>query len=149
SQALAYLNDLGEPPLDDDEKRLRALIDGDWDTVEALGPGDLSDILIAQLRAGDRYDRKDAVEALGKLKDERVPEALLAALDDAEKDVRGLAMRALAELREQRAVEPITLLLRDEDRWVRTEAARALGTLGSDSALPALAEAIKDRLVSI
>jgi len=39
SQALGYLNALGAPPIDDDEKRLRALIDGDWDTVETLGPG--------------------------------------------------------------------------------------------------------------
>jgi HEAT repeat protein len=149
SQALAYLNDLGEPPIDDDEKRLRALIDGDWDTVELLGPGALTDILIAQLRAGDRYARKEAVEALGKLKDGRATEALLGALGDAEEDVRGLAVRALAGLRQQRAVEPITLLLRDEDRWVRKEAAEALGTLGSESALPALAEAIKDRQKSI
>jgi HEAT repeat protein len=149
SGALAYLNDLGEPPIDDDEKRLRALIDGHWDTVEALGPGALTDLLIAQLGAGDRHDRKEAVEALGRLKDGRAAEALLGALGDAEEDVRGLAVRALAGLREQRAVEPITRLLRDQDRWVRKEAAEALGTLGSEAALPALAEAIKDRQKSI
>jgi HEAT repeat protein len=149
SEALAYLNDLGEPPIDDDERRLRALIGGDWDAIDALGPGALAEILIAQLRVGDRHDRKGAVEALGKLKDGRAPEALLGALGDAEADVRGLVVRALAGRREQRAVEPITRLLRDQDRWVRKEAARALGTLGSDSALPALAEAMKDRLVAI
>src|SRR5262249_45856864 len=104
SQALAYLNDLGEPPLDDDEKRLRALIDGDWDTIESLGPGPLGEILIAQLRTGDRYDRKEAVEGLGKLRDGRSTETLLEALGDAEEDVRGLAVRALAALREERAV---------------------------------------------
>src|SRR5262249_52164726 len=71
SRSLRVLNDWGEPPIDDDEKRLRALIDGDWDTVEALGPGTLTDILIAQLGDNDRYHRKDAAEALGKLKDRR------------------------------------------------------------------------------
>jgi HEAT repeat protein len=149
SKALSALDDLGEPPLDDDEKRLRALIEHDWDTINSLGPGSLAELLTSQLRSGDRYHRKDAAEALGKLKDGPALDALIDALRDPDDGVRGAAVRALAELRELRAVEPITLLLQDPDRWVSKVAAEALGTLGSDSALPALAAAMKHRFVAI
>jgi HEAT repeat protein len=149
SRALGVLDAWGEGPVDDDERRLRAFIEEDWDALESLGSGALPELLSIQLRDGDRYHRKDAAEALGKLKDWRALHALVEALRDPEESVRGTAVRALAELRETQAVEPITLLLRDPDEWVRKEAARALGKLGSGLAVPALAAAMKDRLKSI
>jgi HEAT repeat protein len=149
SRALGVLDNWGEAPVDDDERRLRGFLEEDWDTVNSLGPGPLPELLIVQLRGKDRYHRKDAAEALGKLKDARATDALVEALRDPDEGVRGAAVIALTNLREMRAVEPITLLLRDQDEWVRQQAARALGTLGSGSALPALAEALRDRLKSV
>jgi HEAT repeat protein len=149
SRALSALNDLGEPALDEDERRLRALIDSDWDTVNELGPGPVVELLADQLLSKDRYHRKAAAEALGELKEVSAPDALVDALRDPDEDVRGHAVRALAALRELRAVEPIALLLKDPERWVREQAADALGTLGSEAALPALIGAMKDRLVAM
>jgi HEAT repeat protein len=97
----------------------------------------LTDRLLAALRDEDRYVRRDAAEALGKLGAATldVVNGLLAALcDDQDEDVRRYAAEALGKLG---AASPdvtagfLTALLHDDVWYVRRDAAAALGQLGA------------------
>jgi hypothetical protein len=84
----------------------------------------------------------NAAFALSEIKDERVVEGLLLALDDPQPLVRNYAIFALAELASPQAIRPIARLLRDPDLGVRVRAAEALSRIGDSGVLPDLAEAL-------
>jgi HEAT repeat protein len=69
-----------------------------------------------------------AAEALGRIRDPRAVEQLIAALKDEEIGVREAAAKALGEISDPRAVEPLIAALRDKE--VREAAAKALDKLG-------------------
>ncbi|HWE95564.1 MAG TPA: HEAT repeat domain-containing protein [Tepidisphaeraceae bacterium] len=143
SSAYRLLEIRGEPPLDDEERRFRALIAEDWDALRKLKPGAIPELLIAQLRGDDRRHRAQAAEALGKIGDGRAVEPLIEALADEEERVRGNAAIALALIPDQRSVEPLVFRLRDRDERVRCRAADALGVLRDTRALEPLRAAMK------
>ena len=62
-----------------------------------------------------------AIEALGKIKDPRVLEPLIAALKDTTFDMQYIAMRALLNQEDSRTVERLILLLGDQDRTVHAD----------------------------
>ncbi|NSW75431.1 MAG: HEAT repeat domain-containing protein [Candidatus Atribacteria bacterium] len=88
--------------------------------------------------------------ALLKIKDPRVTESLLEALQHDIPQVRMGAAYTLGEIGDIRAVEPlITVLREDQEERVRTQAAHALGRLGDKRAVKPLIEALKDREHSV
>jgi hypothetical protein len=98
------------------------------------------DRLLGELR--NEETAVNAAFALSEIKDERVVEGLLLALDDPRPLVRNYAIFALAELASPQAIRPIARLLRDPDLGVRVRAAEALSRIGDSGVLPDLAEAL-------
>ena len=72
--------------------------------------------LINDLKDEDRFVRRDAAEALGKIGDERAVEPLIRVLKDEEWTVRWEAASALGKIGGVRAEEALIHALRDE-RW--------------------------------
>jgi HEAT repeat protein len=91
--------------------------------------------------------RDTAADALGRIGDAAVP-ALIAALEDPDRDVRTQATRALARMgaKAESAIPALIEALNDDDKEVRQGAARALGQIGplADEAVPALVQALRD-----
>ena len=125
---------------------LQGLRDGDWQvrevSIEAcgnIGPPAVEGLL-RFLRHWDF--RKDAIRALGKIKDERVLDPLIALLrnDEFHEDAR----EALVEVG-QPAVEKLLEALEDKDDMARTQAIIALGRTQDSSALDALIERLEEK----
>ena len=88
--------------------------------------------------------RKNAAEALGKIKDPRAVEPLIEALKDKDFRVRWNAAEALGEIGDPKAVKPLIAALKDENSGVRSSAAFALGEIQDPRAVEPLIEALKD-----
>ena len=89
--------------------------------------------------------RHRAVEALGRIGNNKSISVLLNALKDTSSKVRLSAALALGQIGGDEAVNALLLILQDEDSNVRASAAKALGQIGGDKAFPALLKALKDR----
>lgn len=100
--------------------------------------------LLTCLTDEDPWIRERAVWILGKLKDPRSTDGLIAALRDDDSDVRWLSALALGELKDQRAVEPLIRALSDVYQNVRKEAVWALGAIGDTRATAALIPLLRD-----
>lgn len=88
-----------------------------------------------------RDGRIDAIEAIGKLGDERALSFLLGALNDGERNVRAEAADVLGKLGDERAVPALVRLVeRDWSRRVIFYAAGALGDIGGEKAIVGLTE---------
>ena len=113
----------------------------DWDKCVALGA-----LAVEPLSAAlkdERFSvRQAAAEALGKIKDPRAVEPLIAAHQNWW--VGAAAACALGEIKDPRAVEPLIAALKDEDVNVRWPAARALGEIKDPRAVEPLIAALKD-----
>jgi hypothetical protein len=72
--------------------------------------------------------RQQAASALGRLKDARAINPLIAGLQD--KGIRRHSSWALGNIGDKKAIEPLLLVLTDESSLGREEAAQALGKLG-------------------
>jgi HEAT repeat protein len=128
------------------EPLVRALQDGDWQVrevaIEALGMvgSPAVESLLKLLRSWDF--RKYAIRALGKIKDERVLDPLIAQLrsDEFGED----ATEALVELGEP-AVEKLVAALKDKDENIRKQAVIILGRIKAVAALDPLIEMLKDK----
>lgn len=90
-----------------------------------------------------------AAEALGRLKDKRAMEPLLAALNDPERLVRWRAAEALGRLGDGQAVDPLIALLKNGDTYARQLAARVLSILGDRRALAPLIATLDDEDVYV
>jgi HEAT repeat protein len=106
-------------------------------------------LLLAAARDGDAAAQLRAVEALGRLKDERAGPALIDVLAGTHDDkVHHAAARALAVLHTH-ALPALTEALHHAERHVRWHACRLLGDLGDARAAGALAEALDDHAYNI
>src|SRR5207247_5266048 len=85
------------------------------------------DPLLAQLRS-DEF-KEDATEALVELGQPAV-EKLVAALKDKDENVRKQAVIALGRIKDSGAVEALIERLQDKDWFIRLTAAAALETIG-------------------
>jgi len=102
------------------------------------------DSLIKRLEDSDKYVRKKAAEALGKIGDKRAVEPLIKALGDSEWYVRWKAAEALGKIGDKRAVEPLIKALGDSEKLVREVAAEALEKLGALTTELKIKKYIKD-----
>jgi HEAT repeat protein len=128
------------------EPLIRALRDGDWQVreaaIEALGMVGSPAVegLIKQLRDWD--SRRAVIRALGKIKDERVLDPLIAQLRNDE--FQEETTDALVELGEP-AIEKLVTSLRDKDELIRKQAVIALGRIKNEKALDPLIEMLQDK----
>lgn len=86
--------------------------------------------LIITLKDENPFVRRNAVYALGEIKDVRAVNPLIDALKDNDLIVRRNAAKALGKIRDTSAVEPLTAALNDECPVVRRSAATALKEMG-------------------
>jgi HEAT repeat protein len=109
-----------------------------------FGFNDEVSILELALLDEDEQTRRDAVEALGEIGNDKAIEALLGALvDDDSYQVRGDATEMLGILGVIDAVESlIQALLEDGSTFVRRKAAEALGVIGDIRAVEPLIQAL-------
>ena len=127
------------------EPLVRALHDGDWQVREAalealsLVGSPAVEPLIKQLRDWDV--RKVVIRTLGKIKDERVLEPLVAQLrsDEFKED----ATEALVDLGKP-AIERLVAALKDKDESIRKQAVIVLGRIQDTDAIDPLIEMLKD-----
>jgi len=101
-------------------------------------------IVVLQDQRKDPEVRKNAAEALGKIKDPRAVEPLIEALKDKDFRVRWNAAEALGEIGDPKAVKPLIAALKDKDSTVRLYAAEALGKIKDPRAVEPLITALKD-----
>ena len=85
---------------------------------------------LLQDKTQNRVIRGGAAGFLGEFQGEKVAEALIEALDDADVLIRAEAARSLSEVRQSTAAEPLSELLRDPNRIVRVNAIFALIKMG-------------------
>jgi HEAT repeat protein len=89
---------------------------------------DIKGLIKALRYRKDEGVRQAAAEALGKIKDRRAVEPLIAALKDESFSVRQAAAEALGKIKDPRAVEPLSAALKDARNGdVRLAAARSAG----------------------
>ncbi|MGA2698754.1 MAG: HEAT repeat domain-containing protein [Methanoregula sp.] len=86
--------------------------------------------------------RYRAVEALGKLADEKALKPLVQGLRDNRDHVRYMAAKGLKGLGDSTAIDPLIILLKDENRLVRLMAVRALSAIGGEKVTTALKAAL-------
>lgn len=105
-----------------------------------LGDSRAVSILLNLLDNQSMIVRKEAVEALGRILDERAVEPLIhVAQNDRAPRVRYSALAALGELGDGRALTPLVeMLVDDSNHPIQMRAAMALGQIGDPSAIPAL-----------
>lgn len=96
--------------------------------------------LISALRySRDWLIRNDAAKALGRIRDPRGVNALIATLKDKQTEVRQQAAFSLRSIEDPRAVDPLLELLKGEtDEYVLKAAAGALAEIGDPRAIKAL-----------
>jgi HEAT repeat protein len=88
------------------------------------------DLLVEQLGRDDLDTRRAAVTALGYIGDTRAVPALIALLDEGDRQLLVPVAGALARLGDRRAFEPLVRRLGDEDLAVRHAAIGALNSIG-------------------
>lgn len=87
--------------------------------------------------------KKEAAEALGKLKDTSAINPLINALDIDNEDVQKAVIKALGKIGTPAVESLITLLKNDEDWSARDDAAKALGEIKDKHAVEPLINALK------
>jgi HEAT repeat protein len=124
---------------------IAALRDQEWNVREAAQDA-LAQVgspavepLIKALR--EYQIRRYAIQVLGKIKDERVLDPLMAQLRNEE--FKDFATQALVDVGSP-AVERLTAVLNDKDKNVRKHAVQALGDIGTPEAVDLLIEATQD-----
>jgi len=132
-------------PLVNRLKDEKATVQSEVKSTSTVKSFDKVESLIAELKDGSKYIRRNAAWELSKIKDKRAVIPLIAALRDEYEDVRFHAARALGEIGDNHAIEPLIAALKDKDDWVREEAAEALGKIGDNRAVKPLIEALKDK----
>ncbi len=88
--------------------------------------------------------RKEAAEALGRLKAVAAVPGLIRGLDDEDASVRQTLVQALARIEDDRAADGLIAALNDPSGQVRNYAAEAIGRLGIRRAAPALVTLMND-----
>jgi HEAT repeat protein len=101
--------------------------------------------LVAASRAPQWVARRNAVWAIGALRDTRGVPPALAALADREPPVRRVAAWSLGALDADEAVNALIGALGDSDASVRSQVAWALGAIGDRRAVDGLIKALRDQ----
>lgn len=116
-----------------------------WFPSAGYGQTDPVRRLIGRLNDPDVGARARAATALGKMKDPRAVNPLIAVFDyEMDSGVRENAALALGNIRDPRAVGPLIFVLRNDMDDVRRGAAWALGNIGDPRAVEPLIIALND-----
>jgi HEAT repeat protein len=113
--------------------------------LERLIPASL-DMLAKELESGSAPHR--AAIILGRMKDSRALEPLVAALGHPDPKVRSECCAALGELRDPAAAEPLLIATRDTEYDVRARASEALDGLGTAAIAVSVATLLRSLLAS-
>lgn len=124
-------------------------------TLLAIVPGrasaqpptpDIAALTQALATARETGARMAAVAELGRVKDPKALDALLAALRDPNRDVRWTAVEALGEVGDRRAIQPLVQYLRRKEayRWGKRLVANALGAIGGREGIDTLSALLAD-----
>ncbi|PIE33199.1 hypothetical protein CSA56_12815 [candidate division KSB3 bacterium] len=105
--------------------------------------------LIGVLRDHNSTVRREAAEALGKLRNEQALPALIDALHDSEWRVRWAAAEALGKSGSPDAIAPLLQLLKDSHQHVCRVAIEGLGKSGEMAVIPFLIQELKSTHPSI
>lgn len=102
-------------------------------------------VLIRRLKE----DEQDAVKlasiiSLGKLKDSRATEPLIAMLESFNDSIRIAAVESLGKIGDKRAIEPLIAALIDYNEYVQSGAIVALGDMGDERAVTALKQIVRN-----
>lgn len=109
---------------------IEAMVEDGLDT-ESIGEEPTVDFLLECLKDKNYIVRREAIVALGRLKDKRAINPLIEALKDKNWDVRRYAASTLGDMGDSKAIEPLSELLMTE-KWehsVRKEIEIALEKL--------------------
>jgi HEAT repeat protein len=113
--------------------------------LERVGPASL-DLLVEELRKRNASWRAAAV--LGKMKDSRALEPLVAALEHPDPRMRSQSCVALGELRDPAAAEALLAATQDSEYEVRTRAGEALDRLGTAAIVVSIATLLRPLIQS-
>ena len=113
------------------------------DLLELLAP-DSVDALVMELDSGLAPER--AASVLGRIKDARALEPLVAALRHPDAEVRKESCVALGELRDPAASEPLLVATRDPEHLVRAGAGAALDRIGTAAIAVSVASLLRPLL---
>lgn len=100
--------------------------------------------LIINLKNSEVIIRRKTAEELVYIRDGRLIEPLIEALNDPDKEVRELAIDALGNTRDPRAIEPLIRLLSNSDKDIRRMAVWALGCTNNPETVVPLIETAND-----
>lgn len=114
-------------------------------TNETKQKDDVLPLLIDNIGAKDSETREMVVEALGKLKSQKVVDPLIHTLKDESKEVRIVSAESLGELKNIKAIGPLIEALNDEDEEVRASIASALGRMDNHKATNTLTKTLSDK----
>ncbi len=122
-----------------------------WAFVHILGTSAnavAADAMLAELKHPSYVVRKRATNSLGRFKERRMVEPLIAVLEDSGemKSIRASAIVSLNTLKDERASEPLLTALSDENAEIRLQAAAALGALKDSKAVEKLSETVENPL---
>jgi HEAT repeat protein len=120
------------------------IFDSKPDIAKMLANGDVENLARTVEIGGPNFDhdentRREAVNALGSLADQRAVAPLIGALQDENERVR---LNAVAALKRHEAFDPLVNAMHVNDSGVRRAAAEALGQLGNPRAVLPLIAAI-------
>ncbi len=142
-RAAKALDFFGWKPSNDIQRVLRFIALGEYAKAANIGTLALEPLLTA-LRDKQCPNRRNVVEALSQIGDERVLKPLMSALRDSDGHVRVAAVEALGSLRDPRSADSLTLSLKDQDPLVRAAAANALGAMNDNGGFDRLVASLKD-----
>jgi HEAT repeat protein len=118
-------------------------LENEWQRTKNIEP------LINALQDESSFVRGTSIEILGKTKDPRAVEPLIAVLkEDKSWQIREKAAEALGEIKDPRAVEPLIAVLKEDESWeereVRKKAIRPLGEIKDPRAVEPLIAVLKE-----
>ncbi len=122
-----------------------------WAFVHILGTSAnavAANAVLTELKHPSYVIRKRAANSLGRFKERRMVEPLIAVLEDSSemKSIRAAAIVSLNVLKDERAMPPLLTALSDENAEIRLQAAAALGALKDSKAVEKLSEVVENPL---
>lgn len=97
----------------------------------------------------DKVIRKQAILALGRIRDESTVEQLIERLSDGESEIRKITVEAIGMFNDSKAIESIIKCLEDKDASVRLSSALVLGQIGDKKAVEPLIKLLGDTDVGV
>ena len=114
--------------------------------IARLGSSEISDLLTTIRQDQDSDIRKEAILAIGKIRDQTFFKPLLSVLREKGVNDRVLinTIEALGFMGRKEAVKPLIAFLKSDSKYLRKATVVALGEINDDSAIPTLIRVLKE-----